>query len=434
MSGPTGHSKFSASNFEADTLCPGRRTMQSGLPDHGSKYADEGTAAHSLLDDCLTTGLSPEAARDAGAVYPVNGKDWPVTTDMATAVQTAIDNIKEIVGDGMMLSEQRVNYSVYLGVPTDQAWGTSDVIAMRDSELQVHDYKHGMGVEVDADDNPQMKLYGLGALQDMRAMGEEPKTVRLVIHQPRIKSAPSEWTCTVEELEAWGNGEARRAAEEQLGAERLSGGEAWDEAMWQEIYLRPNEKSCKFCKAKATCPAIRSVVAQTVFESPVSTPGDFENLLPAETAKQSDDAWIGAVLAKADLIEDYLKAIRAEAERRMLDGKTVPGFKLVKGKRGNRAWGSPEAAEGMLKGMRLKTEEMYDLSLISPTSAEKLTTGATPAIGPRQWIKVKALITQSDGKPHVAPVSDKRQALDVKPLASEFDVVKTPETTESEYA
>jgi len=73
-----------------------------------------------------------------------------------------------------------------------------------------------------------------------------------------------------------------------------------------------------------------------------------------------------------------------------------------------------------MKPMRLKLEEMYDLSLISPTTAEKLVKAKT--IGPRQWNRLVPLITQSDGKTHVAPVSDERPALDVKPVTDDFVV------------
>jgi hypothetical protein len=115
---PELHSKHSASNFEANTLCPGRRVMSEGIADRGSKYADEGTAAHALLEQCIQSGHT--AAQYLGASHVVNGTPWPVTEDMATAVQTALDNIREIVGDGMLLSEQRVNYASYLGVPEDE--------------------------------------------------------------------------------------------------------------------------------------------------------------------------------------------------------------------------------------------------------------------------------------------------------------------------
>ena len=102
----------------------------------------------------------------------------------------------------------------------------------------------------------------------------------------------------------------------------------------------------------------------------------------------------------------------------------MPGFKVVAGKKGNRQWANAKTAEETLKAMRVKLEDMYDLKLISPASAEKLAKAGT--IGPRQWPKLKELITQSDGKPHVAPESDPRQALVVTPVVDDFsDVTAT---------
>lgn len=411
------HSKFSASNFEADTLCPGRRVMQAGIPDRSSKYADEGTAAHVVFGWCIEE--KRPAAAYIGRLIPVNGTDWPVTEEMATAVQTALDNVAQIVGYGVVFgSEQRVCYASYLGLMDDEAWGTADLLAARGTELQVHDYKHGMGVEVDADDNPQMKLYALGALVAVEDLLGPFDTVRLVIHQPRIKSAPSEWVMSVADLKLWGYGDATTSVELQLDAENGPHDERW-----QEVFLRPNEKSCKFCRAKATCPALRNDVTQTVFEITAASPDEFDGLDVAETPKQSDDAWLAAVMFKADLIEDYLKAVRAEVERRLLGGSDVPGFKIVKGKRGNRSWASDEAAEAYLKSIRLKVEEMYDLKLISPTSAEKLAKAKT--IGPRQWKTLQEQITQSDGKLHVAHVSDPRPAVVLTPVEDDFAPVST---------
>ncbi len=417
MTAPAEHSEFSASNFEADTLCPGRRALSAGMPDRGSKYADEGTAAHTLLGWCIDNDRPAQAY--LGRRIPVGMSTWEVTADMAEAVQTAVVNIKASVADGFLLSEQRVYYHGYLGVEKGRAWGTSDIIGLRGDELIVRDYKHGMGVEVAAEDNPQMKLYALGALAIVRGMGEEPTTVRLAIDQPRIKAVPSEWTCTVAELEAWGFGEAKRAAGEQQGAVLMRS--KLSQREWEAIYLRPNEKSCKFCRAKATCNALRDTAALTVFETAPASPDEFDGLQPAETAKQSDSAWLSKVLGKADLIEDYLKAVRAEVEARLLAGSEVPGFKLVAGKRGNRAWASAEQAETTLKAMRLKVEEMYDLKLISPTTAEKLAKAKT--IGPRQWKSLQELVTQSDGKKHVAPANDPRPALAVTAAVDDFDAV-----------
>jgi hypothetical protein len=434
---PEAHSKHSASNFEANTLCPGRRVMSKGLPDPGSKYADEGTAAHALLEMCLDGNVP--AATHRGNHYGVNGKDWPFTEEMIAAVQTALDNIHTIVGDGMLLSEQRVTYASYLGVPDEDGWGTSDVIAARGNELQVHDYKHGMGVAVDAADNPQMKLYALGALAQCQGILGDFDTVRLVIHQPRLSEAPSEWTMSVKDLEAWGYGAARSSVMTQMNAERLV--PALPDPGWIDTFLRPNEKSCKFCRAKATCPALRNEAAKTIFDGTApADPDEFEAYADGDLAtprlEHEAEAWLGAVLSKADLIEDWLKAVRAEVERRLLAGGQVPGFKVVQGKRGNRAWANADVAETALKGMRLKTEEMYDLKLISPTSAEKLAKPAKkeddpqPLIGPRQWKKLQELITQADGKPHVAPVSDPRPALVLTKAEDDFDTV----STESEFA
>lgn len=121
------------------------------------------------------------------------------------------------------------------------------------------------------------------------------------------------------------------------------------------------------------------------------------------------------------LIEDWCKAVRAETERQLLAGDEVPGFKLVLGKAGARAWKDAEEAEKQLKTMRLKVEEMYDLKLISPTSAEKL--AKAKVLGPRQWTKLQPLIGRSDPKPSVAPAADKRDAYVPAPVADDFQPV-----------
>jgi hypothetical protein len=423
VAGPEAHSKHSASNFEANTLCPGRPVMMKGLPDSSSQYADEGTAAHTLLGWCIDNDRPALAFK--GRRIPVGMRTFEVNDDMCTAVQTAVDNIKAIAADGMVLSEQKVTYADYLGVPREEAWGTSDIIAARGDELQVHDYKHGRGVEVDADDNPQMKLYALGALDAVEDTLGPFTTVRLVIHQPRIKDAPSEWTMTVDELKAWGRGEARRSVEEQDGAERMHARDTLTNAEWEAIYLRPNEKSCKFCKAKATCPALRGAALEPVFAKAPASVDEFDDLAvptKAHIAPATDD-WLAAAMAKADLIEDWLKAVRAEVERRLLAGGQVPGFKIVQGRQGNRAWSDKAAVEAALKAMRLKVEEMYDLTLISPTTAEKLAKAKT--IGPRQWKTLQEQITRSEGAKHVAPENDPRPALVLTPAEDDFDTVST---------
>jgi hypothetical protein len=319
-----------------------------------------------------------------------------------------------------------VNYSDYLGVAFDQAWGTADVIVARGDELIVVDFKYGRGVEVDAERNPQMSLYGLGALQAYQGLVADFTRVRMAISQPRVKRAPSEWDCSVDELEAWGNTTARSVVATCKNA--VGGTVGPDDRLWQGTYLRPAEKACKFCKAKATCPALRDEVLQTAVGHAPASVDEFDAVMDtsavhAESLQDSDADWVAACLGKVDLIEDWCKAIRTEAERRLLAGDNVPGWKLVQGKKGARQWANAKDAEETLKAMRVKLEDMYDFKLISPTTAEKLAKAGT--IGPRQWPKLQGLITQNEGKPHVAPESDSRPALVVTPVIEDFTDVTT---------
>jgi hypothetical protein len=414
MSEESLHSAYSASGFEATMLCPGKPVMEKGKPNTSTIYAATGTAAHTLLEYNLRDGREPAAF--LGRIFPVEGYDIEVDEDMVEAVTLAIRNIKEIAGDGMILSEQRVNYADALGVAKDEAWGTADVIVARGEELQVHDYKNGRKV-VDAERNPQMMLYGLGALAAVDELLGPFKTVRLVIHQPNVKQAPSEWACTVEELRNWAAGPAWDAVEQRQSAVEEFGGLS---QYWTEKYLNPGEKQCMFCKAKATCPALRAEVADTVtteHDRPAS-PEEFAALVPDTLSANTTDDWLAVCMDKADLIEDWIKAVRAEVERRLLDGQAVPGYKIVEGKMGHRKWTDPAATEATLKAMRLKIEDMYDFKLISPTTAEKLF--KAKVIGPRQWPQVQALYSQTRGKNHVAPASDSRPALTLTPVADDF--------------
>lgn len=429
MSAPA-HSKWSASGFESIMLCPGKKVLEQGKPDNTSKYAAEGTAAHQVL----TWALQEERPATAyiGRVIEADGFVFEVDQDMAGHVQVCVDYANDLKGDdGTIFADIRVNYSTYLSVPEQEAWGTADVIVCRGTEVIVVDFKYGMGVEVDAERNPQMSLYGLGALQAYHGLVADFETVRMAISQPRIKRAPSEWDCSVEELEAWGRSTARSAVITCINAALPVWNDQTDE--WQQTFLRPTEKGCKFCRAKATCPALRAEVAET-YSAKAATPEEFADLVPLTPSSHSDEFWLAACLAKVDLIEDWCNAIRAETERRLLAGDNVPGFKLVQGKKGNRQWRDAKEAEELLKTMRVKLEDMYELSLISPTKAEKLAPkydkngkvvapkeGApAPIIGPRQWPKLKELITQSDGKPHVAPATDSRPALVVTPVVDDF--------------
>ena len=409
------HSKWSASGFEQKMLCPGSHVLQQGMPNSSSKYAAEGTAAHQVLTWALQQ--SKGAAEFIGTAIEADGFTFVVDEDMARHVQVTIDYARDLAGDdGIILVDQRVNYSSYLDVPTDEAWGTLDVAVLRGDEVTSLDLKYGMGVGVSADRNPQVSLYALGILATVQGLMGDFTKVRLAISQPRVRTAPSEYDLSVEELEAWGRSTARSAVATCQNAVASAG-----HAEFEQTFVRPGEKQCKFCRAKATCPALRAEVVNTVAPAQPADMSEFEiieNLQPGTPDSGSAEQWLAACLSKVDMIEDWCKAVRAEVERRLLAGDGVPGYKLVAGKQGSRKWADAKAAEEALKSMRLKEAEMYDFSLISPTTADKLAKAGT--IGPRQWPKLQGLITQSPGKPHVAPLSDKRPPLDIKPVVDDF--------------
>lgn len=383
------HATLSPSSADRWVTCPGSVRLSEGRPDDSSPYADEGTAAHEVAARCLTANV--DAATLVGATTE-NGVG--VTSDMAAHVQTYVDFVRALVAS-VGHSLKFVETPLPIGDITGEvgAQGTADVVILAATELIVVDLKFGRGVVVEARDNPQLQLYALGALQEFGLLGDF-RTVRMVIHQPRL-GAVSEWVQTVEELEHFAS-----RVETAAAATRAP-----------DAPLTPGEKACRFCKAKATCPALRAEVEAMLEHSPLGPATDTEVLATA--------------MAKVDLVEGWVKAVRAEANSRLLAGLPVPGFKLVQGKRGARAWADPGQAEQMLKSFRLKVEEMYDLSLISPTSAEKLAKAG--ALGPRQWAKAQALIAQPEGRPSVAPDSDKRPALVMSSVASDFDDMTQPD-------
>lgn len=407
---------FSASQLEAIFLCPGRAVMTQGIPRKSSQYSAWGVGCHELSALALEHGDHIYAERH-GTTIKADGFEFIVDDEMVEVAKVYTDYVRDVAGaDGTILVEQRVQFDQHLGVPSEhEAFGTADAIIVKGSEMIVVDLKTGRGVEVEVQGNPQLHAYALGALEIAETVADIER-VRMVIVQPRAGGI-KEHDLWVDELKAWARDHAAPACRKVLDAV----------ADFSIGFLQPGEKQCKFCPAKATCPALRDAVAGTVINTLTDTvpasPDEFAALEVSPPAEKRDGAkWLAACLSKVDMIEDWCAAVRAEAHRRLSDGQPVPGFKLVQGKRGARTWSDAKAAEELLrKTFRLPIEQAYDLKLISPTSAEKLVKAG--AIGPRQWEKAKDLITQPDGKPSVAPVADPRPALTVGPVAGDFPVL-----------
>ena len=239
--------------------------------------------------------------------------------------------------------------------------------------------------------------------------------------QPRLDHF-DEATYSVADMEAF-------AAEVARGAERCWMAVAYHQEHGElhEKYLRPDDKACRWCKVKATCPALAQHVLHAIADDFVDVSRPVApRIEPDVQAMQTpglpvDAERLGHLMQAVDLIEDWCKAVRARAEGELLAGRPVPGFKLVEGRRGARRWTDEAEVEQTLKAMRLKDDVMYDFKLISPTTPEKLHKAGT--IGPRQWPKLQGLMAQSDGKPSVAPDSDRRPAIVPGATAEEVDVV-----------
>lgn len=423
------HAQLSPSSAHRWLHCPGSVVLEAGEPDTSSDFADEGTAAHFLASECLDH--NKQAADHLGQTILVTrtetdwlpdgwtpgnaGKGFDVDAEMATQVQKYLDYVRAI--PGQLMIEQRLSIAHLTG--EDGAKGTSDSVILAGDEIVIVDLKYGRGVKVDAHKNEQLAIYALAALQEFEFVGDFQRA-RLVIHQPRLDHI-SEWDLPIE-----GSDQTLRAFEKHVVA-RAAKAKALigtPPAELNDDHLSASDKACRFCKAKATCPALRTKVLTTVADDFVDVNEPIAPQLAGAEQRENDNRTLGKLLGAVDLIEGWCKAIRAKVETELLAGRAVPGFKLVEGRRGSRKWTSEQEAEATLKAMRLKVEQMYDLSLISPTTAEKL--HKSDAIGPRQWKTLQTLIGQSEGKPSVAPASDKRPALVVQATADDFADVSQP--------
>jgi hypothetical protein len=387
--------------------CPGSVVLEAEYPDSSSPFAAEGTCAHELAAAVLT---DPEFVIPVGETKQVDGYTIKVTQDMADHVMDYCRLVWESAERAKLLVEQRVPIGHLTG--EEDATGTSDAIIVDyDQEaIEVIDLKYGVGVKVYAEDNEQMQMYALGALHE-HSLISDFSWVTMMIHQPRLNHV-AEWTISTAQLEAFGEEVSEAARTVELAASRY-GDIDFD---WDFNFLQPGEKQCRFCKAKATCPALREEVSAI---SGPATAADFAEFVPDVPNAETGDNYLSMAMSKVDMVEGWCKAVRAETERRLLAGQTVDGWKLVEGRRGNRAWSDEDAVEEMFKkSFRLRDDEMYVRKLISPTAAEKLLKDT-----PKRLKRAMDLTTRSEGKPSVAPAADKRPALAVTNLADEFGAI-----------
>ena len=367
------HSKLGASSAYRWMKCPGSVALSENLPNISSKYAEEGTIAHSLGELAIRDKMHPSNWLGQRLDKTVIGHD------MVDAVTVYYDYVKNTVKKGDILHLE-MPVSLDSLTPPVPMFGTSDCVIYKKKEhkLIVADYKHGAGVPVDVKDNPQLRYYALGALLEL-GNAHPVREIEIVIIQPR---APHE------------DGPIRSEVIEpheilEFGANLI---DAAITTTKPNAAIVPGDH-CKFCRAAGICPSLRNQALQVAQMEFTDTPID-----PATLPVQM----VGDLLAKAELVEEWIKALRAHAFATLERGGTVPGWKLV-ARRGTRKWTDEENLVKKLEELGLKKDDIFESSLKSPAQIDKLLDKSGKEA-------IKAFCPSISSGVTLAPESDKRLA------------------------
>ena len=376
---PGKHAILSASGAKRWLSCPPSARLEEKLKgtisgeDNGNKFTAEGTKAHEVSELKLRREIREinefhfnERIKQLGPI----DKEMDEATDLyVSIVMERLFEARKTCPDAKLMLETRLDFSRW--VP--HGFGTGDAIVIGDDVLDVMDLKYGKGVAVDAVDNPQARLYGLGALNLLGDLYDF-KTIRNTIIQPRLDSVTTE-TLTREELLTW-------AENEVVGRAQL----AWD----GKGDFTPGDH-CRFCTVKAVCSA-RAAEAMKVFNTRLESPA----LL--------DEQQIPKILSCAAIAKSWIKDLEDYAQEQAIKGTSWAGYKLVRG-RSNRSWTDVEAVTDNLLRAGYKREDIFKNDVKSVSEIEKL-------LGKKAFKAfAEAYTVKPEGRLTLVPESDKRKAV-----------------------
>jgi len=367
--GPSGAKRWMA--------CTPSARFEEEFIDEGSEYAADGTEAHALAEAYMS--------QDEAEVIRIQTESKYYNGEMEEAVGLYLDIANERYVEAqkrdpsaVMMAEQRLDFSAW--VP--EGFGTGDILIIGGGVIEVIDLKYGKGVPVDAEDNPQLRLYGLGAWNAYNIL-YDIHTVRMTIVQPRLSSVTTD-EISVEDLLRWVNEEVAPKAK----------------LAWAGEGQHVPGDHCKFCKAKPRCKALADQNLEMAKH-------DF--VLPHKLT----DAQIADILSKVDRLADWVKAVKEYAlDQAVNHGTKWPGWKLVEGRSNRKITDTDEAVkilinDGVAEPLLYKPREVLGI-----TALEDL-------VGKKKFTKLlDHIIEKPPGKPTLEPESDKRPELNTAASAA----------------
>ena len=388
-----GHSVWSASSTAANVTCAGRIAMQEFAgPEKESEHAARGTACHEVSEKCLVSGA--DALSHLGSAVRTKEHEIEIDEEICAGAQEYVDYVRKgqsfIVNGEVPQLWVEEHFSLAALDPPLEAGGTGDAVIYFPGEklLEIIDLKFGRGV-VDVEGNPQLRTYGLGAL--LAFPGLDVERIKVTIVQPRApvrgETIRSE-TFHVAELIDWTDNllKAMRRSKQALDEFGAINGSRvlFDE--WADKWLTPG--ACKFCKAEGICPKLKKKAlsitpeaAQAWFEDPTLTTPPKLNMPEFASPEER-----GHILDGLEMLEDWIKALRASEHTRAERGDPAAGYMLVD-KIGNRAWveqDEEKLAREISAKLNLDDPQLYASKLKSPAQIEKL-------VGAKRKAEVDAL-------------------------------------------